>query len=163
LPQPSAAVSATPSASPALAPASRAVRAAPAEREGAAEALFASANAARAAGDSASAAARYARLSQLYPGTRAELVSRVSRGNLWLSRIAQPTRARDAFASYLAAAPDGTLAEEARVGLARALAQLGQREDERQAWLALLHRHPGSLYAARARARLDELDALAEH
>jgi hypothetical protein len=156
---PSQAVGLSPSTTRLVTPAGLAPASASSERarQAASEALFASANAARAASDYAMAEARYARLSQLYPGTRAELVSRVSRGNLWLARSASPERARSAFASYLTARPNGTLAEEARAGLARSLGLLGRDEDERAAWAELISRHPSSLHAAYARARLAEL------
>ena len=122
-----------------------------------AERLFAAANEARAAGAYESALAGYAHLSRHYRGTRAELMSRVSRGNLWLAQAPDPGRARDAFASYLAARPHGTLAEESLAGLARAYAQLGRGDDEKAVWEALLEQHPGSLHAAYASARIAAL------
>ncbi len=143
----------------AAAPQTTAVRAelGSAARERAAEALLSTANQARSVGDYSVALARYTELSLRYPGTRAEVLSRVSRGNLWLGSLSEPARAQGAFASYLAARPGGVLAEEARVGLARSLAQLGRRDQERAAWIELIERHPSSLHLAYARARLATL------
>jgi hypothetical protein len=57
------------------------------------------------------------------------------------------------YRSYLTDA-DGALAEEARLGRAQALDQLGRDGDARRAWKEFLDRHPGSINADRARARL---------
>jgi tetratricopeptide (TPR) repeat protein len=121
-----------------------------------AEALFGAANRARRAGDTATAMRGYAELGHAYPGTREEITSRVVVGDLRLGQGA----ARDALASfdsYLAASPDGTLAEEARVGRALALQRLGRRDEEREAWTQLLRLHPDSVQGARARGRLAQL------
>jgi TolA-binding protein len=121
-----------------------------------AEALFGAANRARRAGDYATAMRGYAELRRAYPGTREEITSRVVVGDLRLGQGA----ARDALASfdsYLAASPDGTLAEEARVGRALALQRLGRRDEEREAWTQLLRLHPDSVQGARARGRLAQL------
>jgi TolA-binding protein len=144
-----------PPAAPALGPAApRAVRAeAPAPT---AEDLFADANRARRAGDYPRALHRYSELRRAYPGTRQELTARVIVGDLQLED--GPARAALAeFDSYLAASPDGTLAEEARVGRAVALMRLGRRDEEREAWSQLLRAHPNSVQGARARRRLTEL------
>jgi TolA-binding protein len=119
--------------------------------------LLARANAARAEGRYADAAAGYAELARLHPGSRGELTARVSNGLLLLHHLGQPDAARDAFARYLAALPSGPLAEEAQVGLAVSLERLGRTREERIAWQELLERHPGSLHAARARERLERL------
>ncbi|HVZ71591.1 MAG TPA: tetratricopeptide repeat protein [Polyangia bacterium] len=130
-----------------------AVEAAPTET---ADEIFADANRARRAGDDARALRRYAELSRAFPGSRQEMTARVIVGDLSLGRGA----ARDAltsFDSYLAANPDGTLAEEARVGRARALEELGRADEEREAWRQLLRRHPDSVQTERARERLRAL------
>jgi tetratricopeptide (TPR) repeat protein len=121
-----------------------------------ADALFAEANRARREGDYLRALRGYAELRRDYPGTREEITARVVVGDLRLAEGA----ARDALASYdgyLAATPDGTLAEEARVGRALALMRLGRRDEERQAWTQVLRLHPDSVQGARARSRLAEL------
>jgi TolA-binding protein len=48
----------------------------------------------------------------------------------------------------------GELAAEAMLGKALALQQLGQTEEERAAWTALLEAYPESPHAERARLRL---------
>jgi TolA-binding protein len=118
--------------------------------------VFADANRARRAGDYDVALRRYAQLHRQFPGTRQEMTARVIVGDLSLTSGA--TRdALTSFDSYLAASPEGTLAEEARVGRALALQKLGRRGEERDAWKQLLRRHPDSVQVTRARDRLTEL------
>jgi TolA-binding protein len=100
----------------------------------------------------------YRELADLFPGTREEVTSRVSLGRLLLDRMGNPGRALQLFESYLSAAPDGTLAEEARLGRALCLGRLGRSDEERGAWEDLLASHPDTVHQARARARLEELD-----
>ncbi|HTA21243.1 MAG TPA: tetratricopeptide repeat protein [Polyangia bacterium] len=155
VPSPSAEPSEAPPASPA--PPARVVRAhveaAPALT---ADALFADANRARRAGDYPRALRRYAELRRAYPGSRQEMTARVVVGDLQLEE--GPAReALASFDSYLAANPQGTLAEEARVGRAVALMRLGRRDEEREAWSQLLREHPNSVQRERARRRLVEL------
>jgi TolA-binding protein len=121
-----------------------------------AEALFADANSARRAGQYSLALRRYADLRHAYPGSREELTARVIVGDLMLAE-GSAREALSSFDSYLAANPDGNLAEEARVGRALALQRLGRRDDERAAWTQVLRKHPDSVQGARARSRLDEL------
>ncbi len=80
-------------------------------------------------------------------------LSFLSLGDLLLSQgaIAQ---ALAQFDAYLASG-DAMMAEEALVGRARTLARLGQTEEERAAWRALLSRFPQSDYRWRAQQRLD--------
>jgi TolA-binding protein len=122
-----------------------------------AEEVFARANAARRAGDYGAAAALYDELGRRFPGSREELLSRVTFGTLLLEVLGQPQRALGLFDGYLAAAPGGTMAEEAVVGRALALGRLGRAAEERAAWNALLAAYPDSIHAERARRRLDEL------
>jgi hypothetical protein len=128
-----------------------------AARSADAEALFASANHARASGDLSRAAAAYAQLAHEYRGTRSELSARVARGLFALESQDDPGLALSAFRDYLGARPMGTLAEEARVGVALSLQRMGQSALERQAWQTLLEQHPHTLHAERARARLSVL------
>ena len=121
-----------------------------------ADALFADANRARRAGDYPRALRRYGELRRAYPGSRQEMTARVVVGDLQLEE--GPAReALASFDSYLAANPQGTLAEEARVGRAVALMRLGRRDEEREAWGQLLREHPNSVQRERARRRLVEL------
>jgi len=121
-----------------------------------ADALFADANRARRAGDYPRALGRYAELRRAYPGSRQEMTARVVVGDLQLEE--GPARAALAsFDSYLAANPQGTLAEEARVGRAVSLMRLGRSDEEREAWSQLLREHPNSVQRERARRRLAEL------
>ena len=118
--------------------------------------LFADANRARRSGDYGAAVTEYRRLSEQFPGSREEITGRMIVGELMLARD-NAAEALKQFDSYLAVRPDGTLAEEARVGRASALAALGRAADERAAWQELLRKHPASVHAERARARLNEL------
>jgi TolA-binding protein len=98
-------------------------------------------------------------LGRRYPGTREEIVGRALYGQLLLDQLGAPGRALTMFERYLAADPSGALAEEARLGRAQALRQLGRLHEERSAWRELLRQHPGSVHAAAARTRLATLDA----
>ena len=93
-----------------------------------------------------------------FAGSREERTASVLLGQLTLER-GQPADALARFEGYLGTDPDGALAEEARLGRALALEQLGQRDDARRAWQDLLQKHPRSLHARRARARLESLQA----
>jgi TolA-binding protein len=85
------------------------------------------------------------------------VLARVTVGWLRLERLGDPGGALASFDAYLAASPDGTLAEESLVGRALALMQLGRAVEERAAWETLLARFPDSANAGRARRRLAEL------
>jgi TolA-binding protein len=122
-----------------------------------ADQLFASANEARRHGDSTQAVKLYRQLQQQFAGTREETTSRVLLGRLLLDRGEDIGQSLTLFTRYLADTPNGTLAEEARLGRALALERLGRAYEERQAWQELLTYHPGSIHAERARKRLDEL------
>jgi TolA-binding protein len=122
-----------------------------------ADQIFASANEARRRGDSIQAVKLYRQLQQQFPGTREETTSRVLLGRLLLDRGEDTGQSLGLFARYLAETPNGTLAEEARLGRALALQHLGRPHEERQAWQELLTYHPNSIHAERARKRLDEL------
>lgn len=123
-----------------------------------AAALFTELAAARRANQLAAARSAYERLARSFPGSREEISGRVL-----LAEIAFRQRdlasSLDLFDSYLASDPSGTLAEEARLGRALALGGLGRPADEERAWRDLVDRHPRSIHAARARARLEVLRA----
>jgi TolA-binding protein len=128
-------------------------------RGGSPKDLFAEANAKRRVGDEAGAMELYQELQQRYPHSTEAEVSRVALGRLLLERSQDPKAALYQFDRALT--PPGQsdevgLAEEALVGRATALMRLGRTVDERKTWLQLLERFPASIYADRARARLDE-------
>jgi TolA-binding protein len=118
--------------------------------------MFTDAGRARRAGDYAGAQALYQDLSRRYPGSREELTGRIVVAQLFMDRH-KPAEALKQFDSYLGSSPNGTLAEEARVGRATALASLARPAEEREAWQELLRRHPASVHAQRARDRLTQL------
>jgi Tetratricopeptide repeat len=122
-----------------------------------AEDVLTAANEARHRGDSAQAMKLYRQLQQQFPGSRQETTSRMLLGRLLLDRGEDPSQALSLFTRYLDASPNGTLAEEARLGRAQSLQRLGRPAEERQAWQQLLSAHPNSIHAERAKKRLDEL------
>ena len=89
-------------------------------------------------------------------GTRAETMVAVRAGSedgqLLLDNLNDPARALARFERYLENEPSGALAEEARVGRARALASLDRRDDERAASLICSPGIPGP-YTHRSLAR----------
>jgi len=119
--------------------------------------VLTAANEARRRGDSALAMKLYRQLQQQFPGSRQETTSRMLLGRLLLDRGEDPSQALALFTRYLDASPNGTLAEEARLGRALSLQRLGRPAEERQAWQQLLTAHPNSIHAERAKKRLDEL------
>jgi tetratricopeptide (TPR) repeat protein len=118
--------------------------------------LFADVARARRAGWVTEAYQAYGDLVARFPGSREERAASVLLGQLTLER-GERADALARFDRYLGSDPEGALAEEARLGRALALEQLGQRDDARRAWQELLDRHPGSVHAGRARARLESL------
>jgi len=132
-------------------------RPATAADNGAAE-LFARATAARRAGDVNEARRTYDRLWQDFPETLEAQTGRVAYGR-WLLDRGEARAARGAFADYLRRAPRGTLAAEARVGLAEALDLLGDRVRARQAWQDVLANPADIAFPGRATTRLRALDA----
>jgi hypothetical protein len=119
--------------------------------------LFAKANSLRRGGQTAEAVHAYRTLEQSFPGSPEALVSRVTLGRLLLDRGIDVRAALAEFDTYLSRAPRGALAEEALIGRALALGRLGRTADERGAWSTLVAAHPRSTYAARARARIEQL------
>jgi TolA-binding protein len=117
-------------------------------------ALFAQALALRAEGKVDAAIAAHLRLQHLYPTARETGLSFALAGRLLLEKGASE-QALAQFNQYLAR--PGDVAEEALVGRATALGQLGHSAAEAAAWRQVLERHPGSIYAARAKERLAAL------
>lgn len=120
---------------------------------------FARAEEARARRRFDDAARLYDDLARRFPGSREEIVARVLHGQLLLAELRDPAAALQWFQRYLAGEPTGALAEEARLGRAQALRASGLRDEERAAWDELLRRHPTSVHAGAARARLAALRA----
>ncbi|AKU98856.1 hypothetical protein AKJ09_05520 [Labilithrix luteola] len=120
--------------------------------------LFREANGERRAGNVPNAIQLYRSLQSRYPNAAESHASRVSLGRLLLDRQSDPRGALAEFDAYLQVSGDETLAEEARVGRALAFQRLGERDEERRAWLELLQHHPDSLQVPRARQRLEALE-----
>jgi anti-sigma factor RsiW len=141
---------------PTVAPLVRHARTVAAESETPGD-LFSRANAARREGKTREAARLYRLLQREFPGTSEELVSRVTLGRWMLDRLNDPSGALARFDSYLANPVHTALREEALIGRALALGRLGRETEERGAWTAFLAAFPGSVYAERARGRLEIL------
>jgi tetratricopeptide (TPR) repeat protein len=123
-----------------------------------AEEMFSRANSAKTEGRMSEAAALYRQLQHAYPRAPEATVSFVSLGRVHLAS-GQAREALTQFQRYLERLPRGPLAEEALFGRASALERLGRASEERQTWDELLRAYPSSLYAGRARARMERLRA----
>jgi tetratricopeptide (TPR) repeat protein len=121
-----------------------------------AAALFAQALALRSEGKVDAAIAAHLRLQRLYSTARETRLSFALAGRLLLER-GSPEQALAQFNQYLA--QPGDVAEEALVGRATALGHLGRSAAEAAAWREVIERHPGSIYATRAKERLAALGA----
>jgi TolA-binding protein len=119
--------------------------------------LFRRAGLARREGKLAQARATFLELERRFPDSEEARLARVSLGKLLLD-TGDADQALRQFDEYLGAR-SGALAEEALVGRAQALGRLGRAVEEERVWRDLLSRYPRSVYAARARQRLDELGA----
>ncbi|MCL2448395.1 MAG: hypothetical protein FWD17_05560 [Polyangiaceae bacterium] len=119
--------------------------------------LFSQANESRRKGDAAGAAARYGLLQRLFPASPEAALSHVALGRLYLDRMHDAVRALSQFDAYLRATGHDGLREEALVGRALALQELGRADEERAAWHALLAAFPGTLSSDRAKERLRDL------
>ncbi len=121
--------------------------------------LFREANAERRSGNTAKAILLYRQLETKYPMAPETQASRVSLGFLLLEKERDPKGALRQFDAFLESSGDrATLAEEARVGRAMSLEQLGRPGEERRAWEDLAAHHPQSLHMTHARERLRALD-----
>ena len=119
-----------------------------------AAALFERGEKLRREGHAAAAIAIYRRLQATFPETPEARLSFAFAGQLLLEQR-RPADALAQFDRHLKAG--GEVGEEALAGRATALEQLHRTADAIAAWKSLLARYPGSVYAGRARARLDEL------
>jgi tetratricopeptide (TPR) repeat protein len=149
-------VEAPPAPEPPPAPAPRgAVRATPIS----ADALFERAEKLRREGRADAAIAAYRRLQATFPETAEARLSFALAGQLLLERR-HPGDALAQFDRHLGAARqagEGEVGEEVLAGRATALEQLHRDADAIAAWKTLLARYPRSVYAERARARLEQL------
>jgi len=120
-----------------------------------AEALFERAEKLRREGRADAAIATYRRLQSAFPGTAETRLSFALAGSLLLER-GRPGDALAQFDRHLSAG--GDVGEEALAGRATALEQLRRTPEAIAAWKTLLARYPRSVYAGRARARVDQLN-----
>jgi TolA-binding protein len=107
-------------------------------------------------GDAERAIRLYRNLQQEFPDSTEALVSSVAIGGLLLDKKA-PRSALAQFDAYLGSSRGGGLTPEALYGRGRALAALGERQEERRSWDRLLGDFPDSAYAPLARRRLADL------
>jgi len=118
--------------------------------------LFRRANAARGNRQLAEAAELYRALQLRFPASPEAIVSSISLGKVLLA-LGDHEPALAAFDRYTGQVAPAPLMEEALVGKGRALRLLGRAAAERETWLDLLARFPGSAYEALAKQRLAEL------
>lgn len=104
------------------------------------------------------AVALYQQVLSRYPGSDAAYVARVSAGMLYVERLRDPARAQRLFQAALKQQPQGSLSEEARLGLADAWRALGNPTEERAALQAFLRNHPAALARPQAERRLQRLE-----
>ena len=119
-----------------------------------AETLFERGEQLRRTGHADAALAIYRRLQATFPGTGEARLSFALAGQLLLQRE-RPGDALAQFDRHLSL--DGEAAEEALAGRATALEQLDRTSEAAAAWRSLLARFPGSVYAGRARGRLEHM------
>jgi len=120
-----------------------------------AAALFEQGEKLRREGRADAAIATYRRLQATFPETAEARLSFAFAGQLLLKQR-RPGEALTQFDRHLKAG--GEVGEEALAGRAGALEELHRDADAIAAWKSLLARYPGSVYAGRARARLDALN-----
>jgi hypothetical protein len=116
---------------------------------------FHRANEARRQGAAEDAVRLYKNLEAACPGTGEEVAARVLLGRVYLDRLGDAVHALASFESYLAATSSGALREDAMIGRALALGRLNRSAEEANAWQALLASYPDSLYAEKARSRMN--------
>lgn len=117
------------------------------------------ANAAREQRDYARARQLYARAVEASPESDEAYAANVAAADLEREHLGDASAALTRYATVLRARPNGPLAEQAQLGMARAYGVLGDRARESAAWRALLRSHPSSWFAGEAQARLRALNA----
>jgi hypothetical protein len=118
--------------------------------------LFAAARRARATDDIGRAISLYRTLQSAFPRSAETRLSWLSLAQVYL-KVNQPEQAVAQYDAYFESG-DQTLAEEATMGKARALARLGRLKEEETLWQRFLRDHPDSDYRWRAQQRLQELE-----
>jgi len=125
-----------------------------------AEALFEQGEKLRREGHLQAAIATYRRLQTRFPATAEARLSFALSGQLLLEQ-GRPTEALAQFDRHLSLDGQreevGEVGEEALAGRATALEQLHRTLEAIGAWKSLLARYPRSVYAERARARVEQL------
>jgi hypothetical protein len=117
--------------------------------------LFTRGNAARIRSDRAEAAMAYRALLARFPDSAEARLTHAVLGRMLLDS-GDASGALQELDTYLTGS-DATLREEAMAARAMALSALGRTTDETAAWTALVNNYPSSVYATRARARLEDL------
>lgn len=135
-------------------PASNAVTPAPATEVLSARELFRRANEARRDERTNDAVSLYAELVRRYPTSSEAATSEVALGRLYLDKGSFDL-ALGQYDAYLADPANSALREEALYGKANALDKLGRTDDATAAWRSMLTEFPSSVYATRAKQRLD--------
>ena len=120
-----------------------------------AAALLQQATEARQSGAGDRAAGLYRQLQREFPASPEAVLSAVPLGRLLLDG-GSPRASLAQFDGYLGRSRGGALIPEALYGRARALAQLGDRAEERRTWARLCADFPQSAYAPLGRRRLAE-------
>lgn len=119
-----------------------------------AEILFRRAGELRRQGRAAAAIDVYRRLQRSHPQTREAQLSFALTGQLLLDS-GRSSEALSQFDRYLATGSH--VDEEALAGRASALERLGRTADAAAAWKRLVEQHPDSVYAERARTRMQRM------
>ncbi|HKO46653.1 MAG TPA: tetratricopeptide repeat protein [Polyangiaceae bacterium] len=128
----------------------------PSPVEPTASALFDQGRALRAQRKRAAAISVFEKLQRAYPDSRESRLSYALVGRLLLEER-RPAEALVQFDRHLTLRGDAE--QEALAGRASAYQQMGRGADESNAWSRLLAAHPNSIYAGRAKQRLEALTA----
>lgn len=117
--------------------------------------LFTRAHRERVQGETAAAIADFRTVIARYPNAREAALANAELGRMLLDR-GEASSALEAFDAYLSST-DSVLREDVLGGRAMALGALGRTSSERLAWETLLRDYPSSVYAPRAKGRLESL------
>lgn len=99
----------------------------------------------------------YQQVIRTHAGSQAAYVAHVASASIHLEHLRDARGALSLYQAALSARPSGTLAEEARYGVAEAHRRLGNRAAEARALQTFLAKHPDSPLVNRARDRLATL------